>query len=179
MRKAAALVLLCLVGSCTGQVLEADEGEVTIGTWGGENVALLVTEDVAHVHIACTLGDFPVPLELDDQQRFNVTGSYILRAYPVQLGPRLPAQFAGILEGARITFTVAVNDTVEKKLVALGPVTVTFGREPRMQACPICSMKVQKQRRPAIIGEDATIQNSPRRGFIFRRPPRHHLPADL
>jgi hypothetical protein len=33
---------------------------------------------------------------------------------------------------------VAVNDTIEKKLVALGPVTVTFGREPRMQQCPIC-----------------------------------------
>ncbi|MGH7713356.1 MAG: hypothetical protein ACREOG_18860, partial [Gemmatimonadaceae bacterium] len=33
---------------------------------------------------------------------------------------------------------VTVNDTVEKKTVVLGPVRVTFGREPRMQVCPIC-----------------------------------------
>jgi hypothetical protein len=62
----------------------------------------------------------------------------VLRAYPVQVGPELPAQFAGVVSGGTLTISVAVNDTVEKKLVAVGPVTVTFAREPHMQQCPIC-----------------------------------------
>ena len=62
-----------------------------------------------------------------------------------------PAQFAGQLEGNRLTLTVTVSDTVEKKTVVLGPVTVTFGREPRMQQCPIC-------RTP---GEMATLAHDP------------------
>jgi hypothetical protein len=54
------------------------------------------------------------------------------------MGPTLPAQFAGLVRGNVLTLTVAVDDTVMKDLVALGPVTVVFGREPRMQVCPIC-----------------------------------------
>jgi hypothetical protein len=46
--------------------------------------------------------------------------------------------FTGVVTGNVLTLSVAVDDTVEKKLVPLGPVTVVLGREPRMQACPIC-----------------------------------------
>ena len=111
---------------------------VAAGTWGGENAGLIVNADIAHVHIGCTNGNFAAPVELDDEGRFNVSGSYVLRAFPVQVGPELPAQFAGLVRGNTLTLTVAVNDTVMNDLVALGPVTVVFGREPRMQVCPIC-----------------------------------------
>ena len=114
------------------------DGNLIIGTWGGENVALLVENDVAHVHIGCTNGDFQVPLHVDQDNRVNVTGSYLLRAYPIAVGPTLPAQLAGVLRGRQLTFTVSVNDTVEKKLVVLGPVTVWLGNEPRLGPCPIC-----------------------------------------
>jgi hypothetical protein len=40
--------------------------------------------------------------------------------------------------GRTLTLAIAVNDTVEKKVVALGPVTVVYGREPQMGPCPIC-----------------------------------------
>ena len=62
----------------------------------------------------------------------------MLRAYPVMIGPELPAQFSGRVVGRTLTLAVAVNDTVEKKVVALGPITVTFGRTPQMGPCPIC-----------------------------------------
>ena len=70
--------------------------------------------------------------------RFTVDGSYMLRAYPVAVGPTVPAQFSGQVVGATLTLAVAVDDTVENQLVSLGPVTVTHGREPEMAPCPIC-----------------------------------------
>ena len=115
--------------------------ELARGTWGGDNAGALV-QDSAHVHIGCTLGNFVPPATLSPEGRFSVSGSYTLRAFPVAVGPPLPADFTGVVIGSRLTLTVAVHDTVEKKVVTLGPVTLELGREPRMQACPIC-------RRPA------------------------------
>jgi hypothetical protein len=118
--------------------IEPTADELRVGTWGGERAGLIVADTTAHVHINCTFGDFPAPIELDDDGRFSVTGDYLIRAYPVAIGPTMPAVFAGVLRGRALTVTIAVNDTIEKKLVVLGPVTVTFGREPEMGPCPIC-----------------------------------------
>jgi hypothetical protein len=104
------------------------------------------TADV-HVHVGCTSGDFPAPITLDAAGRFSVAGSHHLRLYPVAIGPSMPAQFAGIVNGNRLTFTVAVNDTVEHKLVVLGPSIVIFGREPQMGPCPICTVEMRERRR--------------------------------
>ncbi|MFP5356708.1 MAG: hypothetical protein ACLGIK_16475, partial [Gemmatimonadota bacterium] len=65
-------------------------------------------------------------------------GQYVLRAYPVLVGPPLPARFSGVVRGNLLTLSVAVDDTVEKKLVALGPITVVLGRDPKLGPCPIC-----------------------------------------
>jgi len=109
-----------------------------VGTWGGEGAGLIVEDTIAHVHINCTFGNFAGPITLDDNRRFNVAGEYVLRTYPVMVGPPQPAQFAGVIESNTLTLTVAVNDTTEKKLVALGPVVVYLGREPNLGPCPIC-----------------------------------------
>ena len=68
-------------------------------------------------------------------------GSYVLRAYPVMIGPSVPAQFSGRVVGRTVTLAIAVNDTVEGRVVALGPVTLEFEREPSMANCPICEVK--------------------------------------
>jgi hypothetical protein len=113
-------------------------GELPLGTWGGDEAGLVLSDTHAHVHVGCTFGDFDAPIPLDAERRFSVSGEYALRAYPVQVGPTLPAQFAGVVRNDRLTMTVAVNDTIEGKLVVLGPVTVELGREPEMAMCPIC-----------------------------------------
>lgn len=113
-------------------------GELARGTWGGENAFVMVTDSVTHVHIGCTFGNLPAIVPLDAQGRFTLNGSYVLRAYPVYIGPELPAQFSGQVVGRALTLAVAVNDTVAKEVVALGPVTVVHGREPNMGPCPIC-----------------------------------------
>lgn len=114
--------------------------ELAIGTWGGERVGIVVDATNAHVHVACTKGDFPTPIEVDADLRINATGSYLLRAYPIAIGPSMPAVLAGVVRGDQLTFTISVSDTIENTLVVLGPATVTRGQEPMMGACPICAM---------------------------------------
>jgi hypothetical protein len=128
--------LLLVTCSVEESLLPPDE--LAGGTWGGDNAGVIVGDATVHVHVGCTNGNFLLPVELDDEGRFSVAGEYMLRAFPVPIGPTLPAQFAGMVEGRRLTLIVAVNDTVEKKLVILGPVRVTLGVEPRMGPCPIC-----------------------------------------
>lgn len=111
---------------------------VPTGTWGGENAGVIVADTVVHVHIGCTFGNVGAPLALDARGHFDAGGSYVLRAYPIAVGPSLPARFAGDVSGTRLTITVTVTDTVEHRVVVLGPATVTLGQDPRMGPCPIC-----------------------------------------
>ena len=136
--------LMLLVGTvglaaCEGTgTLAISVNGLAAGTWGGTNAGVIVDDAIAHVHVGCTNGNFAMPVSVDAEGRFSVAGDYMLRAFPVPIGPTVPAQFTGKVDGRRLTLTVAVNDTVEKKLVTLGPVQVTLGVEPRMGPCPIC-----------------------------------------
>ncbi len=132
-------VLTILLGACAeSSLLPPSDGRLAMGTWGGDNWGVIVTDSAAHVHVGCTFGDMPGNIQLDANGRFTVQGSYVLRAYPVQFGPSLPATFSGRVTGSVLTLAVEVDDTVEKKVVALGPIAVVYGREPQMGPCPIC-----------------------------------------
>lgn len=132
-------VLVSLVlAACSDGVLPPAGDTLAQGTWGGDKAGVIVSDSGTHVHVGCTFGDMPAVVPLDPDGRFTIDGSYILRAYPVQVGPSLPAQFSGRVSGRTLTLAIAVNDTVEKKVVALGPITVTYRRTPSMGPCPIC-----------------------------------------
>ena len=99
-----------LVGSCSGSsLLPPSDGILAVGTWGGDNSGVIVTDSVVHVHVGCTFGDMPGHVPLDQEGRFTVDGSYVLRAYPIQLGPSLPAQFSGRVSGRTLTLAIAVG----------------------------------------------------------------------
>jgi len=127
-----------LGGSCN--ISSVDGSTLSEGTWGGADAAAVVTEALVHVHFGCTNGDFGAPVVLDADGRFSVSGEYHLHVYPVAMGPSMPAELAGVVRGRDLTMTVAVNDTIEDRLVVLGPVEVRLGTEPTMQMCPICEM---------------------------------------
>ena len=129
---AAALLAAC---SADETVAPVNEDQLAVGTWGGDNVAFIVSDSAVHVHIGCTNGTFKGAVVLDDDGRFTMNGEYLLRAHPIAIGPPLPAQLAGIVTGSAVTFSVAVNDTTP---VALGPAVAVRGRTPRMGPCPIC-----------------------------------------
>ena len=112
-------------------------GALAVGTWGGDGAGVIVADTSMHVHIGCTFGDVSgrVPLV---NGAFDVAGSYMLRAYPITVGPTVPARFTGRVTGRIATITVTVNDTVQHQTVVKGPVAVSFGATPQLGPCPIC-----------------------------------------
>ncbi len=104
------------------------------GTWGGDNAGLIVSSNDVHVHIGCTLGDAIGPIHPDSEGRFQATGTYNVDAYPVDRGITHPANFTGRIVGETMTLTVSLTDIAR----VLGPVTLIYGKEPKMGPCPIC-----------------------------------------
>ena len=134
-----AAVSMAALQCSPGQTLLGPVGTaVAIGTWGADNAGLIVDELLAHAHVGCTYGDVPARIPLDSAGNFSVAGSYLLRAFPVAVGPTMPAQFSGRVTPAGLTLIIVVNDTVAHASTTLGPVTLVYGKEPRMEVCPIC-----------------------------------------
>lgn len=131
------LILISVTCSNPASDLPGDKILAT-GTWGGVDAGVMVSDTGTHIHIGCTFGDGPAEIPLNDEGRFAINGDYVLQAFPVALGPLLPAEFSGHVHGDELTLWVAVNDTVNKETVKLGPVKLVFGREPDMGPCPIC-----------------------------------------
>jgi hypothetical protein len=105
-----------------------------VGTWGGDNAGLIVNGNDVHVHIGCTVGDAIGPIVPDPNGRFEFSGTYNVDAYPVNRGITHPATFSGQIDGQAMTLTVSLTDTAR----VLGPVTLVYGKEPKMGPCPIC-----------------------------------------
>ena len=114
------------------------DGNLPLGNWGGENAGMIVSDTAMHLHIGCTYGDVSGRVPVGAGGQFDVAGNYTLRAYPIAVGPSVPARFAGRLDGAKVTITATVNDTVQHQTVVLGPVTMTYGAEAKLAPCPIC-----------------------------------------
>jgi len=113
--------------------LSAPVGEIT-GTWGGEDAGLIASDTSAHVHIGCTLGDTKSVIRPDSHGHFDVEGTFNVDAYPVDRGIFHPARFVGDVSGNSLTLTVTLTDNGR----VLGPVKLTYGKEPKMGPCPIC-----------------------------------------
>ena len=142
----AALLTLSLTGTLTaamcdsGVLLPPNTGTLAVGTWGGANAGVIVNDTLAHVHVGCTYGDIPGRVSLSSGGSFTRAGSFLLRAYPVAIGPTMPAQFVGRVDGAVLTLTVTVSDTIAGKTTVLGPVSVTYNKDPQLGPCPICAV---------------------------------------
>ena len=137
---AAAVVVM----ACSSQGISPlpQDGKLPLGTWGGDNAGMIVSDTAMHLHIGCTFGDVSGRIMLDTHGGFDVAGSYMLRAYPVAVGPSVPARFVGRVDGTSTKVTVTVNDTIGHATVVKGPVVVQYGDEPRMGTCPICRRPV-------------------------------------
>ena len=126
-------VALAALAACNG-TRAVQPGPIETGVWGGDNAGAIVSDMSAHVHIGCTAGDTKQALVADSTGHFDVLGLYNITLYPVARGPDHPARFFGWTDGHVMSLTVALTDTA----VTLGPVELTFGKEPMMGPCPIC-----------------------------------------
>lgn len=136
----AALFVSAAVAAACGEdaVFPPPGPNLAVGTWGGDDAGIIVTESAAHVHVGCTFGDIVGTIPLGADGRFTIDGDYQPRAYPVVTGPPVPAEFRGQVAGRILTLSVTVSDTVEGGVIELGPVRLEYGREPEMRMCPIC-----------------------------------------
>jgi len=114
------------------------------GTWGGDNAAVIADDTSAHVHIGCTSGDAHEPI-IPVDGKFSVKGDYDPVVSPIVRDPRWvhPATFSGTVSGRRMLLTVTLTDTA----VTLGPVSVVYDQEPKMNPCPICRTRAERARR--------------------------------
>lgn len=146
-RFASSLVMTIVIAcSSNSTALPPADGYIALGTWGGDTAGMIVSDTAMHLHIGCTFGDASGRIPLDSAGRFDVGGSYMLHAYPIAVGPTVPARFSGHLDRNVLTVTATVNDTVQKKTITLGPVSVTYQREPRMANCPICRRPIHTKK---------------------------------
>ncbi|MEP6730411.1 MAG: hypothetical protein ABJE10_07230 [bacterium] len=143
---AAATIALLACSTSSSAPLPLD-GLLPLGTWGADDAGMIVGDTAMHVHVGCTFGDVSGRIALDANGRFDVAGSYMLRAYPIAVGPSMPARFAGQLNASIATVTITVDDTVQHTTVVKGPVRVQFGSQPRMGPCPICRRPVHTKHR--------------------------------
>ena len=109
-------------------------GPLASGVWGGDGAGLIADDSSAHVHIRCTYGNVHQAIVADRDGRFDVPGEYNIRAYPVDAGIFHPARFTGTIQQSTMTLLVTLTDTA----VTLGPVSLTYGKQPVMGPCPIC-----------------------------------------
>src|SRR3954471_8798036 len=121
-----------VIACSSGPSGPAFDGSLALGTWGGDNSGMIVGDTAMHIHVGCTYGDVSGRVPVSGDGAFDVQGRYTLRAYPIVVGPEMPARFVGRITGAKATVTVTVADTVEHKTVVLGPVVVTYGVDPKM-----------------------------------------------
>lgn len=135
MRVGARILMVLGLASCLAcqERLAAPPAEI-VGTWGGHDAGLIVTDSQAHVHIGCTLGDAQGPIHPDADGRFEAEGTYNVDAFPIDRGILHPARFSGRVVGGTMTLTVTLTDTTRQ----LGPVVLVYGKEPEMGPCPIC-----------------------------------------
>jgi len=105
---------------------------------------MIVDDTSVHFHVACTFGDVSGRIFVNSGGLFDVSGSYVLRAYPIAIGPSLPARFVGQISGLAVTLVVIVDDTVQHQRVTRGPVSVILGKDPRLGPCPICLPRDRK-----------------------------------
>jgi hypothetical protein len=159
----AALVLL--VGACAaGATSVPADHLIPLGTWGGDDGGLIVGDTSMHLHVGCTFGDVSGRVVVDVNGRFDVAGNYMLRAFPIAVGPPVPARFTGRIDGERLTITATVDDTVTHQTVVRGPVTLILGTEPRMIDCPICRRPSTRGARPLGAPREASNRQAP--GFF-------------
>ena len=136
----AALLFGALLLGCDKEPAQptVNPGFLPVGTWGGDSAGMIVDDTSTHFHVACTFGNVSGRIFVNTGGFFDLSGSYMLRAYPIAVGPSLPAHFVGQISGLEVTLVVIVDDTVQHQSVTRGPVRVTLGKDPRLGPCPIC-----------------------------------------
>ncbi|MFI5231476.1 MAG: hypothetical protein ACHQSE_03075 [Gemmatimonadales bacterium] len=130
------LALAAILAACAKDSPTAPATRLAFGDWGGNHAQVVATDSVTEVTYICTSGEFAGNIPLDVMGRFAVNGSFYPYAGPISGNGPMPAQFSGLVEGNTLTFAIAVSDTVEHRVISLGPQVVVLGEAANIVVCP-------------------------------------------
>ncbi|MFI5231475.1 MAG: hypothetical protein ACHQSE_03070 [Gemmatimonadales bacterium] len=132
------LALLALASAaCARDTPTAPATRLAFGEWGGDRAQVVASDSVTEVTYGCTAGEFAGSITLDANGRFSVNGTFNPYLFPVARAASMPAQLSGQVLGNTLTFAVAVNDTIAKQVLSLGPSVVVLGRPADIVVCPV------------------------------------------
>jgi hypothetical protein len=103
--------------------------------WGGNDIALTVSDTGTHVEFDCAHGDVPGTLTVDARNTFDVQGTYVREhGGPIRVGEAPdshPAAYGGSVTASTMILTVRLTDTNE----VIGTFTVSRGSPGRVVKC--------------------------------------------
>jgi hypothetical protein len=108
---------------------------LAMGVWGGDHIAMTITESSVHVELDCAHGDVPSAIRIDGRNQFDVMGTFVREhGGPVREGEVLdthPARYTGSLTSSGMTLTIQQTDTSQ----ALGTFVLVQGAQGRVVKC--------------------------------------------
>lgn len=129
-------LLVLVVAACAKDSPTSPATRLTFGEWGANHAQVVASGSATEVTYGCTSGEFAGNISLDVMGRFAVNGSFYPYAGPISVNGPMPAQFSGLVEGNTLTFAIAVSDTVEHRVISLGPQVVVLGQPANIVVCP-------------------------------------------
>jgi len=133
-------VMRVLVPVLIGVVLGPACGSVgpsplAMGVWGGDHIAMTITESSVHVELDCAHGDVPGAISIDARNQFDVVGTFVREhGGPVREGEVLdtrPARYTGSLTSSGMTLTIQQTDTSQ----VIGTFVLVQGAQGRILKC--------------------------------------------
>ena len=122
----AALTIAC--GSVAPSPLAA-------GVWGGDHIAMTITESSVHVELDCAHGDVPNPIAIDAHDQFAIAGTFVREhGGPIRVGEPSdshPAMYTGSVSSNTMTLTIQQTDTNQ----TIGTFTLVRGTQGRVVKC--------------------------------------------
>ncbi len=129
--RAFSLALLGVIGGCSKQQAVLSSR----GTWGGEHIAMTVTDSGATVEYDCARGSIDEPLRADAAGTFSARGVHInLHGGPAVVDEpvdRHPASYTGTSDGTTMSLRVRLTDSGD----SLGPFLLRRDATPRLYRC--------------------------------------------
>ena len=105
------------------------------GVWGGDHIAMSVSDPGTHLELDCAHGDIPVVPTVGRQGQFEVAGTYVREhGGPVRQGETVdshPAVYSGAIASTTMTLTIRLSDTNE----TAGTFTLVSGSSGRVFKC--------------------------------------------